>query len=69
MLRQDSLGNSLLVSDLCLRNTKLYCLPELCWKTACAQHLWKLIHKYESVAWGKTGSRVGFSSIKTVRYE
>lgn len=63
MLRQDSLGNSLAVSSLDLSNIKPHCLPELCWKTACAQHLWILIHKYESVAWGKTGSRVAFCSI------
>lgn len=63
MRRQNSLGNSLLVSDLCLKNIKPYCFPKLCWKTACAQHLCKSIHKYESVAWGKTGRRVAFSSI------
>jgi len=41
MLGRDSLGNSLAVSNVDVRNIKPYCLPELCWKTACAQHLWK----------------------------
>lgn len=57
MHRKDFLSNSLLVSNLCLRNTDPYCLPELCWSTVCVQNLWKSTHNYESIAWGKTGSR------------
>lgn len=57
MHRKDFLGNSLLVSNLYLRNTDPCCLPELGWSTMCAQHLWKSTHNYESTAWGKTGSR------------
>lgn len=60
MHRKDFLGNSLLVRNQYLRNTDPYCLPELCWNTACSQHLWKSTHKHESIACGKTGSREVF---------